>query len=216
MIRELSAISPSVSYNSLITHQGQVLDDCRLVFKLSTEFTFGSRNEVSIVFSYFKKLIKVQRFQSNNSSLPYFTLAKLRLAGHPQARPAALSRLAKSKEEQVLVRVAENTNTPQDVLCDMALSELADVRAAVADNPNTPPRALFLLAMDVDLDVRYSIAENHNAPPAVLQLLTQDENPYVSCRAASTLQRAGDFPNLVGGDHLWSGAQERFRRSGMG
>jgi len=173
-------------------------------------------DEVSQVFSYFKKLIKVQRFQSNNSSLPYFTLAKLRLAAHPQARSETLSRLAKSKAEQVLVRVAENRNTPQDVLCDLALSEFADVRAAVADNINTPPRALFLLAMDEDLDVRYSIAENHNAPPAVLQLLTQDENPYVGCRAASTLKRAGDFPNLIGGDHIWGGAQERFRRSGLG
>ena len=158
----------------------------------------------------------MQRFQSTHSSLPYITLAKLRLAAHPQARPEALTRLAKGKSEQVLVRVAENTNTPQDVLCDLALSEFADVRAAVADNPNTPPRALFLLAMDTDLDVRYSIAENHNAPPAVLQLLTQDENPYVGCRAASTLKRAGDFPNLVGGDHVWGGTQERLRRSSLG
>lgn len=167
------------------------------------------------MFSYFKKLIKVQRFQSNNSSLPYFTLAKLRLAAHPHARSEALSRLAKSKIEQVLIRVAENANTSPDVLCDLALSNFADVRAAVADNQNTPPRALFLLAMDTDLDVRYSIAENHNAPPAVLQLLTQDENPYVACRASSTLKRATDYPNLAGGERLW-GAQERFRRSGTG
>ncbi len=61
----------------------------------------------------------------------------------------------------------------------------------------------------MDLDVRYSIAENHNAPPAVLQLLTQDENPYVGCRAASTLKRSGEFPNLVGGEHVWGGTQER-------
>lgn len=182
-------------------------------FLIFYRFNVGARNEVSLVFSYFKKLIKVQRFQSNNSSLPYITLAKLRLAAHPQARAEALTRLAKSKSEQVLERVAENTNTPQEVLCDLALSEFADVRAAVADNPNTPPRALFLLAMDKDIDVRYSIAENHNAPPAVLQLLTQDENPYVGCRAAATLKRAGDFPNLVGGDHIWGEAQERFRRS---
>jgi len=179
-------------------------------------FLIGARNEVSIVFSYFKKLIKVQRFRSNNSSLPYFTLAKLRLAAHPQARSGALSKLAKSHSEQVLVRVAENTNTPEDVLCDLALSEFADVRAAVADNINTPARALFLLAMDADSDVRYSIAENHNAPAAVLQLLTQDENPYVACRAASTMRRALDFPNLVGLEHTWGGATERFRRSSSG
>lgn len=176
---------------------------------------FGSRNEVSQVFSYFKKLIKVQRFQSTNSSLPYFTLAKLRLAAHPQANPRTLSRLAKSNTEQILVRVAENANTPQDVLCDLALSESAEVRAAVADNTNTPPRALFLLVMDADLDVRYSIAENHNAPAAVLQLLTQDENPYVACRAASTMKRALDFPNIAFANWIWSG-QERFRRSGLG
>ena len=167
------------------------------------------------MFSYFKKFIKVQRFQSNNSSLPYFTLAKLRLAAHPQARSESLSRLAKGKSEQVLVRVAENENTPQDALCDLALSEFADVRAAVAENENTPPRALFLLAMDNDLDVKYSIAENHKAPPAVLQLLAQDENPYVACRAASTLKQSSDFPNLFGGDHMGS-THERFRRTGLG
>lgn len=182
--------------------------------KFSADF-FGARNEVSLVFSYFKKLIKVQRFQSNNSSLPYFTLAKLRLAAHPHARSKVLSRLAKSKVEQVLVRVAENANTDPEVLCELALSNFADVRAAVADNQNTPPRALFLLAMDKDLDVRYSIAENHNAPPAVLQLLTQDENPYVACRAQSTMKRAMDFPNIAGADRIWRG-QERFRRSGLG
>jgi len=155
------------------------------------------------VFSYFKKIIKVQRFQSTNISLPQFTLAKLRLAAHPQACSEALSRLAKSKIEQVLVRVAENANTPKDVLCDLALSDSAEVRSAVADNQNTPARALFLLAMDKDLDVRYSIAENHNAPLAVLQLLSQDENPYVACRAVSTMKRAFDFPSAAGAEHVW-------------
>ncbi|MBX9950438.1 MAG: hypothetical protein K2Y39_14820 [Candidatus Obscuribacterales bacterium] len=167
------------------------------------------------MFSYFKKLIKVQRFQSTNSSLPQFTLAKLRLAAHPHARSEALARLAKGKIEQVLVRVAENANTSQDVLCDLALSDSAEVRAAVADNQNTPARALFLLAMDKDLDVRYSIAENHNAPPAVLQLLSQDENPYVACRAVSTMKRALDFPNIAGGDRVWA-RQENLRRFGAG
>lgn len=176
---------------------------------------FGARNEVSLVFSYFKKLIKVQRFQSTNSSLPQFTLAKLRLAAHPQARSEALSRLAKSKIEQVLVRVAENANTSQDVLCDLALSDSAEVRSAVADNKSTPPRALFLLAMDKDLDVRYSIAENHNAPPAVLQLLAQDENPYVACRAVSTMKRALDFPSIADSERVW-GSRENLRRFGTG
>lgn len=167
------------------------------------------------MFSYFKKLIKVQRFQSNNSSLPYHTLAKLRLAAHPMAKPESLSKLAKSDNEQILVRVAENSNTPEDVLCELALSEFSDVRAAVADNMNAPARALFLLAMDKSIDVRYSIAENHNAPPAVLQLLAQDENPYVSCRAVSTLNRTMEFPNLVGGDRMWGGP-ERIRRQSHG
>lgn len=211
MIWELSSIPASVSCNSL--HQGQVLDDQAVVQNFYR--LFGSRNEVSLVFSYFKKLIKVQRFQSNNSSLPYFSLAKLRLAAHPQASSRALSRLAKSKLEQILVRVAENANTPEDVLCDLALSQFSEVRAAVADNPNTPPRALFLLVMDADVDVRYSIAENHNAPAAVLQLLSQDENPYVACRAASTMKRALDFPNIAAANRIWGG-QERFRRTGLG
>jgi len=168
------------------------------------------------VFSYFKKFIKVQRFRSNNSLLPYITLAKLRLAAHPHARSEVLTKLAKSKNEQVLVRVAENTNTPEKVLCDLALCEFADVRAAVADNKNTPQRALLLLATDKDLDVRYSIAENYNAPQPVLQLLAQDENPYVACRAVSTMKRALDFPKLVGTDRMWGVSPERYRHSNQG
>lgn len=168
------------------------------------------------MFSYFKKLIKVQRFRSQNSSLPYFTLAKLRLAAHPDAHSHALTKLAKCKTEQVLVRVAENINTPRDILCELALSDFAEVRAAVAENANTPPRALFLLAMDTDADVRYSIAENSNAPLVVLQILSQDDNPYISCRANSTMKRSGQCEsNVMGGEHLWGG-YEKVRKAGIG
>jgi hypothetical protein len=163
----------------------------------------GPRREVSQVFSFFKKFVKVEHFQSQSLSLPTFTLAKMRLAAHPHARSASLARLSKSASEQVQIRVAENANTPPAVLCDLALSASADVRAAVADNENTPPRAIFLLAVDNDADVRYSIAENHNAPLAVLQLLLQDENPYIACRARSTMKRAGHLSNIAGGEHVW-------------
>ena len=42
---------------------------------------------------------------------------------------------------------------------------------------------------DEDPDVRYQLAENHQLAIEVLRLLCQDDNPYVSCRAARTVER---------------------------
>jgi hypothetical protein len=58
----------------------------------------------------------------------------------------------------------------------------------VAENPNTPPEVLERLATDDNVDVRYGVAENPYIPAHILQRLADDDNPYVACRAQKTLQ----------------------------
>jgi len=117
------------------------------------------------------------------------TLAKMRLASHPEASAAALVKLSRHEWETIVVRVAENSNTPHDVLSELAAHAHPDVRIALTENPNTPARVLILLAADENADVRYGLADNHNTPLSVLSLLCDDENPYVADRAGKTLSR---------------------------
>jgi hypothetical protein len=62
------------------------------------------------------------------------------------------------------------------------------VRLAVAENPNTPTEILSMLAEDEDADVRYGVAENPHMPEDILLKLAEDDNPYIRCRALKTLQ----------------------------
>lgn len=121
--------------------------------------------------------------------MPNFTMAKMRLAAHPDAKSAALKKLSKHECESIVVRVAENANTPIDVLEDLARHPSAEVRIALTENDNVPARILLLLAEDEQVDVRYSLAENTNTPLTVLSRLCDDDNPYVAERAKTTISR---------------------------
>jgi hypothetical protein len=90
---------------------------------------------------------------------------------------------------EVMLRVAEDPETPASVLAEMASDEDVEVRLSVAQNPNTPGLIVELLALDENPDVRYGLAENPNVPIPILQILAKDENPYVWCRAESTIAR---------------------------
>lgn len=93
-----------------------------------------------------------------------------------------------STNASVLCRVAESMNAPA-ALAELAFHENAEIRIAVAENSNTPHEVLRLLADDVNPDVRYVIAENCNVPKALLEMLCSDENPYVAARAQRSLAR---------------------------
>ena len=120
-----------------------------------------------------------------------FTLAKIRLASHPDTGSDILAKLTRNSCCQVLVRVAENSNTKVDTLRKLVFHECPDVRIAVGENRNTPLALLLVLECDEHVDVRYSLAENHNSSPVVLTVLAEDENPYVASRAYRTLRRIG-------------------------
>jgi 3-methyladenine DNA glycosylase AlkC len=56
---------------------------------------------------------------------------------------------------------------------------MKDQNLLLADNPNTPPEILTLLARDENCYVRWRVANNPNTPPEILTLLARDENCYV-------------------------------------
>ncbi|MBY0358275.1 MAG: hypothetical protein K2W82_09765 [Candidatus Obscuribacterales bacterium] len=126
---------------------------------------------------------------AESKQMPTFTLAKIRLASHPDASTQALCKLAKHVCPQVVIRVAENINTPVEILAILAKHSHFDVRIAVSENSRTPFLILLELIKDMDADVRFSLAENHNLPTTLLDVLAQDENPYVAFRAKKTLER---------------------------
>jgi hypothetical protein len=96
-----------------------------------------------------------------------------------------------SSEAQVhvLKEMAENPDTAQYVLSQLAYHPDIDVRCAVADNTNAPLEARWLLAQDENQTVRYIVAENINTPAEVLAGLAKDDSPYINSRARRTLAR---------------------------
>lgn len=120
---------------------------------------------------------------------PKFTLAKIRLASHPNTKAQTLSRLARCNCERIVIRVAENKNTPAEILEQLANHPCVEVRIAVCENNKTSLATIARLVNDHDADVRYSLSENHNVPLAILEELAGDENPYVATRAVKTIQR---------------------------
>ena len=125
--------------------------------------------------------------------------------------PKRVSPLEMLNETSVpcLTRIAENPSVPPTMLEQLALHPHASVREAVADNANTPLDTLWVLAGDHCADVRYAMAENHNTPELILSALCLDDNPYISSRAQSTINRikgatlvSGHFPAQGSGDRV--------------
>jgi hypothetical protein len=118
-------------------------------------------------------------------------------AGQAAAKPAQLRALSAHESAAVRRRVAENPNTPRDILAFLAFDCNAEVRTEVAFNKNTPAKILRMLAQDPNPDVRYAIAEVITVPKRVLGILAHDENPYVAYRAAVTMGILATLVDMV-------------------
>ncbi|MDZ4834843.1 MAG: response regulator [Candidatus Melainabacteria bacterium] len=117
---------------------------------------------------------RLQYFQANDPETP-----------GPQLKSLA----ATAKCPILLASVAANISTPNDTIKSLAFHENVDVRIGVIDNPSVTSAILDALVQDSSDDVRFALAENHNTPAHILFLLLDDENPYVSVRAANTIER---------------------------
>ncbi|MGD9685140.1 MAG: hypothetical protein AB7W16_28565 [Candidatus Obscuribacterales bacterium] len=96
---------------------------------------------------------------------------------------------ASASEILILMKAAEHPNASPYTLSKLSRSGFREVRQAVAQSHNTPYSSQFDLSRDPDPDVRFALAENHRAFITILEILSDDENPYVSARAAKTIDR---------------------------
>lgn len=88
-------------------------------------------------------------------------------------------------EERERVLIAENPETPADVLRDLARDDHQYVRRAVARNRNTPSDVFYLLSTDPNFidfyffGVRPSVAKNPHVPVDLLYAFVEDSHGYV-------------------------------------
>lgn len=75
--------------------------------------------------------------------------------------------------------LAENPNTPKDILEECSRAEDANIREAVARNESTSPDVLNMLANDSSEYVRATVAENPNTPQETLERLSYDESKAI-------------------------------------
>ena len=106
------------------------------------------------------------------------------VAQHPNTPREALTALIKGKNTDVIWVVAGNENTPPETLAALAGYGNTAIRIAVAQNPKTPPEALDVLAMEEDIEILEAVAENPNTSPETLTALAKSKNQTVRWKVA--------------------------------
>ncbi len=131
------------------------------------------------------------------------------IATSSKTAPDVLEALSRTASPIILELIAGNGNCPASLLKRLCKHSSAQVRLAAAENNNTNIETLWQLINDDDLDVRFGLAENHRIPELILRALSEDENPYVACRAAKTLERIEANRKVVVETESW----KQFRAS---
>lgn len=98
--------------------------------------------------------------------------------------PEILTRVSEFCDYRVRRFVAENPNTPADVLFDLASDADPGVIEAAIRNPNMPVESLVQLFHFGDEYVRYCIANGRNTPSDILDALADDESKDVRASVA--------------------------------
>ena len=80
--------------------------------------------------------------------------------------------------DYVLLGLASNPNTPQDILSELAQHPGRYVREHVASNPSTSQELLHKLASDRDRYIKYRVAENPNTSSETLLKLMNSKIQY--------------------------------------
>lgn len=70
--------------------------------------------------------------------------------------------------------IAQNPNTPMEILEVLARDGSPKIREAVAYNPSTPEYLLARLSQDMEVAIRQAVASNHNTGGRVLEMLAKD------------------------------------------
>lgn len=118
-------------------------------------------------------------------------------AGSPYTPEITLMILSNDKNPKIRQRLAENPNSPLNILNKLLCDDCTEVRKALVDNPSVPAHMLELLVRDPSPDVRYALAECPALPERILLSLLRDENPYVANRATRTYQSLHPYETEV-------------------
>lgn len=113
-------------------------------------------------------------------------------AGAPETTPQELAALSMSILPDVRRRVAENENTPADILERLSYDVDSDVRIAVGLNKVVNENVIAHLACDEDPDVRLWLASISYLPEEFLQQLCEDDNPHVAQQASRMIAARND------------------------
>lgn len=113
-------------------------------------------------------------------------------AGAPETTPQELAALSMSMLPAVRRRVAENENTPADILERLSYDVDSDVRIAVGLNKVVNENVMAKLVCDEDPDVRLWLASISYLPEEFLQQLCEDENPHVAQQASRMIAARND------------------------
>lgn len=138
-----------------------------------------------------KTMVKTKKERSIEKESAALEAARIRwlLAINPNTPPPVLDHLTRNAPSPLLERIAEHPRAHSATLSRLANHEDAQVRASVAENMNTSMKTIWKLVRDPSPDVRLRIAESYTVPIAILRVLAEDENPYVAVRAQKTLLR---------------------------
>jgi hypothetical protein len=131
------------------------------------------------------------------------------IATSTKTAPDVLEALSRTASPMILELIASNSNCPASLLKRLTKHSSAQVRLAAAENNTTNIETLWHLINDEDSDVRFGLAENHRLPELILRALCEDDNPYVACRAAKTLERIESNRSVVAESKSW----QQFRAS---
>lgn len=107
------------------------------------------------------------------------------LAENPALSREAITKLARSRNATVRIKLARHRNAPRDVLLTMAKDKELTVKWAVAENPSSPGEILEELAQQKG--TASHVAANRACPPRVLAALAQNPDTYVRCCVAGNM-----------------------------
>ena len=81
--------------------------------------------------------------------------------------------------------LADNLNTPTEILTILSTDKDKYIRGRVAYNTNTSKEVLTILSKDKHWNVRYRVAENPSTPKEILTILSTDKDRYVRSNATT-------------------------------
>ena len=128
---------------------------------------------------------------------------KLYLANDSQTPVEVLNMLAQKSESSVLVEVARNPSTRVELLRMLAEKSECSVLVAVAGNPSTPVEVLKMLAQQSDILVLLAVAGNRSTPLEVRNILAQQSGIWVKAAPAINPSTHDEVPNPNVHERSW-------------